>query len=53
MYKEDHISTLVHSFSPTPIQQGDSSQSSEYLCACCPLCFGGGDLWSVEGAQDE
>ncbi|KAI6140563.1 hypothetical protein BKA82DRAFT_4331884 [Pisolithus tinctorius] len=40
MYMEDHITGLVHT-SQTSVQQDTRSQLSDYLCAHCPLCFGG------------
>ncbi|KAI6041025.1 hypothetical protein EDC04DRAFT_2566211 [Pisolithus marmoratus] len=41
IYMEDHITALVHSFSPSHEQQESASQPSNYLCVRCPLCFGG------------
>ncbi|KAI6147073.1 hypothetical protein BKA82DRAFT_4330010 [Pisolithus tinctorius] len=40
IYMEDHITGLVHS-SQASVQQDTRSQTSDYLCARCPLCFGG------------
>ncbi|KAI6142447.1 hypothetical protein BKA82DRAFT_4331470 [Pisolithus tinctorius] len=40
IYMEDHITGLVHS-SQASVQQDTGSQPSDYLCARCPLCFGG------------
>ncbi|KAI5989944.1 hypothetical protein EDD15DRAFT_2388922 [Pisolithus albus] len=51
IYMEDHITTLVHSFSPSSIQQ-ESTQPSNYLCARCPLCFGG-NLERAKTDQDD
>ncbi|KAI6163407.1 hypothetical protein EDD17DRAFT_1776111 [Pisolithus thermaeus] len=39
-YADDHITGLVHP-PQASMQQGVRLQPSEYLCACCPLCFGG------------
>ncbi|KAI6010248.1 hypothetical protein BKA83DRAFT_4467559 [Pisolithus microcarpus] len=51
IYMEDHITTLVHSFPPRSIQQ-ESTQPSNYLCAQCPLCFGG-NLQRAKTDQDD
>ncbi|KAI6127057.1 hypothetical protein F5141DRAFT_1186285 [Pisolithus sp. B1] len=41
-YVDDHITGLVHPPPPqASVQQRVRLQSSEYLCAHCPLCFGG------------
>ncbi|KAI6139104.1 hypothetical protein BKA82DRAFT_4332382 [Pisolithus tinctorius] len=40
IYMVDHITGLVHS-SQASVQQDTRSQPSDYLCAHCPLCFGG------------
>ncbi|KAI6143510.1 hypothetical protein EDD17DRAFT_1781808 [Pisolithus thermaeus] len=40
-YADDHITGLVHPPPQASVQQGVRLQPSEYLCACCPLCFGG------------
>ncbi|KAI6096011.1 hypothetical protein F5141DRAFT_1191143 [Pisolithus sp. B1] len=40
-YADDHITGLVHSPHQASVQQGVRLQPSEYLCAHCPLCFGG------------
>ncbi|KAI6100892.1 hypothetical protein EV401DRAFT_2080701 [Pisolithus croceorrhizus] len=39
-YADDHITGLVHP-PQASMQQGVRLQPSEYLCARCPLCFGG------------
>ncbi|KAI6111406.1 hypothetical protein F5141DRAFT_1188457 [Pisolithus sp. B1] len=41
IYAEDHITGLVH-FPQASEQQEARLQPSDYLCAHCPLCFGGG-----------
>ncbi|KIO10421.1 hypothetical protein M404DRAFT_129518, partial [Pisolithus tinctorius Marx 270] len=51
IYSDEHIAALVHSFPSASEKQG-SSRASDYLCACCPLCFGG-DLQRTGAAQDE
>ncbi|KAI6115455.1 hypothetical protein EV401DRAFT_1843005, partial [Pisolithus croceorrhizus] len=41
IYTEDHITGLIHS--PQASEQQEARlQPSDYLCAHCPLCFGGG-----------
>ncbi|KAI6147869.1 hypothetical protein BKA82DRAFT_4329896 [Pisolithus tinctorius] len=49
---EDHITGLVHS-SQASVQQDTRSQPSDYLCACCPLCFGGGVPQRANAEQDD
>ncbi|KIN94802.1 hypothetical protein M404DRAFT_110331, partial [Pisolithus tinctorius Marx 270] len=53
IYVEDHISAMVQSFRPNSMPQQDSPWPSDYLCARCPLCFGGGDLQSSNPPQDD
>ncbi|KAI6141451.1 hypothetical protein BKA82DRAFT_4331722 [Pisolithus tinctorius] len=48
----DHITGLVHS-SQASVQQDTRSQPSDYLCARCPLCFGGGVPQRANAEQDD
>ncbi|KIK22968.1 hypothetical protein PISMIDRAFT_101444, partial [Pisolithus microcarpus 441] len=52
IHAEDHITGLVHSPQVSE-QQGARLQPSDYLCACCPLCFGGGGPQRANADQEE
>ncbi|KAI5989530.1 hypothetical protein EDD15DRAFT_2171326, partial [Pisolithus albus] len=52
IHAEDHITGLVH---PPQVseQQGARLQPSDYLCARCPLCFGGDGSQRANADQED
>ncbi|KAI6039435.1 hypothetical protein EDC04DRAFT_2867975 [Pisolithus marmoratus] len=51
-YTEDHINGLIHS-TQASMQQETRVQPSDYLCTCCPLCFGRGVPQKANTDEDD